>query len=77
MKKLLAVGLVLSIALSLGFSESDAASKAKRKRWVDFTAAQKTELMKLAREVCRKRYGAISKVYRLDYYREKVWCTEN
>ena len=41
-----------------------------------YTAAQKAKMMDEARAICRKRYGAASHVYQLDYYHWKVWCTE-
>lgn len=71
----LAVSLLL--ALSLGTSGPDAATKKKitHKR-SDFTAEQREKMMEEARKICKKRYGSSSRVYKIDYYKWIVICTE-
>lgn len=39
-----------------------------------YTAAERNKIMERAREICRKAYGAPSRVYRIDYATSKVWC---
>jgi hypothetical protein len=43
----------------------------------DFTAEQKAKMMDDARKLCKKRYGAASTVYKLDYYKWNVICNEH
>ena len=40
----------------------------------EYTPAQREKMMEQAREICRKNYGAPSRVYRIDYKMNKVWC---
>lgn len=40
-----------------------------------YTPAQREEFMEYARKLCRKKYGAPSTVYRIDYKKNMVWCT--
>ena len=42
----------------------------------DFTAEQRDKLMEKARQICVKRYGASSRVWKLDYKAWRVTCTE-
>ena len=42
----------------------------------DFTAAQREKLMERARDICKKRYGSTSRVYKIDYRKWMVFCTE-
>ena len=42
----------------------------------DFTAAQREKMMEEARKICKKKYGAPSRVHHIDYYRWRVYCTE-
>lgn len=42
----------------------------------DFTAKQREEMMEEARKICRKNYGAGSRVWKLDYKAWRVTCTE-
>jgi hypothetical protein len=42
----------------------------------DFSEAQRKKLMESARAVCKKKYGATSRVYQLDYKKWTVICTE-
>lgn len=42
----------------------------------DFTADQRERLMEEARKICIKRYGAGSRVWKLDYKAWRVTCTE-
>ncbi|MCX7348455.1 MAG: hypothetical protein NTZ54_02695 [Alphaproteobacteria bacterium] len=39
-----------------------------------YTPEQREKMMARAREICRKNYGAPSRVYRIDYKRNTVWC---
>lgn len=41
-----------------------------------FTAAQRAKILEIARQVCRKRYGAAATVYRLEYSPFRVTCLE-
>ncbi len=66
--------LAVAMVINCGISGAEAASKAKSKRWRDYNKEQRAEIMKRAREVCKKKYGAPSTVYKIDYYREKIWC---
>ena len=43
----------------------------------NLTPAQKTKLMNGAIAGCRKKYGAMSTVFRIDYYTGTIWCREN
>ena len=42
----------------------------------DFTAAQRAKMMEEARKICKKRFGAPSRVYKIDYVKWRVVCTE-
>jgi hypothetical protein len=42
----------------------------------DFTAEQRAKLMEEARKICKKRFGAPSRVYKIDYVQWRVVCTE-
>jgi hypothetical protein len=42
----------------------------------DFSADQREKMMVEARQICRKRYGASSRVYKIDYKAWRVICTE-
>ena len=42
----------------------------------DFTAEQRAKLMEEARKICKKRFGAPSRVYKIDYVKWRVVCTE-
>lgn len=42
----------------------------------DFTAAQREKMMEEARKICKKRFGAPSRVYKIDYVKWRVICTE-
>jgi hypothetical protein len=65
---------VLSLAVAAGDGMAGA-KKVARKR-TDFTAAQRMKLLEQARQVCVKRYGATSRVYKFDYRKWLVTCTE-
>jgi hypothetical protein len=43
----------------------------------DFTAEQRAKLMDEARRICKKKFGASSTVYKLDYYKWRVICNEH
>lgn len=49
-----------------------AASTKKKKS--SGTAADRAKLMEIARKGCRKKYGASSTVYRIDYARKRILC---
>ncbi len=78
------LGLVFLLAVSFAVSPvtydvelaTAAAKKKISKKSSDFTPAQRAKLMEEARKICKKRYGAGARVYRLDYYHWKVWCQE-
>lgn len=72
---LLSGGFLASPAV-LGPDAMAAAKKKISKKSSDFTPAQRAKLMQEARKICKKRYGAGARVYRLDYYHWKVWCQE-
>jgi hypothetical protein len=42
----------------------------------DFSESQREKLMESARAICKKRYGSTSRVYKLDYKKWTVICTE-
>ena len=54
---------------------TQAPAKGNHKGRDKYTAAQRDKMMERAREICRKNYGAPSKVYRIDYKKNMVWCT--
>ena len=41
---------------------------------LDFTPAERAQLMIEARKVCRKKFGAIIDKVVIDYYRERIVC---
>ena len=63
----------LATAAMTGADSAYAASSTKKKK-SSGTSADRAELMEIARQVCRKKYGAGSTVYRLDYTRKRVVC---
>ena len=69
--------LLLSVAIGMAGHDTVAAKEKVRHKRADFTAEQRAALLEKARELCKKRYGATSTVYRLDYYKWMVICTEN
>ncbi len=44
------------------------------KPYDDYTAAQREKIMEQARELCRRKYGAPSRLYRIDYAQNRIWC---
>ncbi len=79
MRKLNLCLLTLFIPLftgAAGYDTAAAKEKVRHKR-ADFTAEQRAALMEKARMLCKKRYGSTSTVYKLDYYKWMVICTEN
>jgi hypothetical protein len=66
------------VALSLALAAGDglAGTKKTTRKKTDFTAAQRVKLLEEARQVCVKRYGAGSRVYKFDYSKWRVTCTE-
>jgi hypothetical protein len=65
---------VLSLAVAAG--DGMAGTKKISRKRTDFTAAQRMKLLEQARQVCVKRYGATSRVYKFDYSKWRVTCTE-
>ena len=51
-----------------------AASKKKPVKRSDFTAAQREKITEYARALCKKKFGASARIYRIDYGKQKVWC---
>lgn len=81
------IRLAIIFALSAGFAVSavmgdietvTAATKKKiSKKRSDFTPEQRKKLMEEARKICKKNYGATSTVYRFEYHKWRVICTEH
>ena len=64
--------------LSLGpvyCDATEARGKITHKR-ADFTPGQRAKMMENARKLCRKRYGATATVYKVNYYKWRVICTD-
>ena len=55
-------------------SDSAHAATTKKKSKSDYTAEERAKIMDYARKLCRKKYGAGSTVYRLDYRMKRVTC---
>lgn len=51
-----------------------APAKGNHKGRNEYTAAQREKMMERAREICRTQFGAPSRVYRIDYKKNQVWC---
>ena len=49
-------------------------TKKKKKGRSDYTPEQREQIMKRAREICNKQFGASSRIYRIDYSKGQVWC---
>lgn len=70
----------LPVALAEGYCPSrpngkcPTPAKKTSKSRSDFTPDQRAKLLEEARQVCIKRYGASSTVYRFDYKKWKVIC---
>ena len=41
-----------------------------------FTAVQREKMAAKFRELCKKKYGAPSRLYKIDYYKRQYICTE-
>lgn len=39
-----------------------------------YTPAQREKFMEQARQICRKKFGAPSRVYTIDYKKNLIWC---
>ena len=84
---LLALALGFSLTVTPGFVPSAEATekktekkkpekkKAKKKGRNDYTAEERKKIMERARKVCRDSQGAPSRVYRIDYQKQVVYCT--
>jgi len=81
----LALALVISVSLAapVALQTSDtawAASTKKKKSTTrqrsDYTPEQREKMMEEARQICKKRFGAGARVYRIDYAKMMVWCLE-
>jgi hypothetical protein len=70
------IGVMLVLAVA-GLSEAEAAKAKKFKphKRADYTEEQRAKFMEQARKICKKKYGAPSRVAEIDYYHWKVWCT--
>lgn len=53
---------------------AQAPAKGNHKGRDEYTAAQREKMMERARELCRKDFGAPSRVYKIDYKKNQVWC---
>jgi hypothetical protein len=42
----------------------------------EFNAQKRAKLMDEARKICKRKYGAASTVYKLDYFKWRVICSE-
>jgi len=42
----------------------------------DFSAAERQKILSEARKICTRKYGATSTVYRIEYDKWRVVCTE-
>ena len=79
---IVAVGVPNQVAMAAGSCPSSKSGKCpvqKKKithKRSDFTAAQRAKMMEEAREICKKKYGAPSRVYKIDYVKWRVLCTE-
>jgi hypothetical protein len=77
-----AVGLPSQNALAAGGCPSSKSGKCpvqKKKithKRSDFSAEQRTKMMEEARKICKKKFGAPSRVYKIDYVKWRVVCTE-
>jgi hypothetical protein len=40
----------------------------------EYTAAEREKMMERARAICSKEFGKPSRVYRIDYKQNRVWC---
>lgn len=49
-------------------------AKGNHKGRDEYTPAQRAKYMDDARQLCRKTYGAPSRVYRIDYRKNLIWC---
>lgn len=54
--------------------KTQAPAKGNHKGRNEYTAEQRQKMMERAREICRKEHGAPSRVYRIDYKKNQVWC---
>jgi len=54
--------------------QAQAPAKGNHKGRDDYTAAQRDKYMEEARQLCRKKFGAPSRVYRIDYKKNLIWC---
>lgn len=75
----LSLALLLSIGLLAApvfdpVAPAMAASKKTTKKKSDLSSAQREQILEYARALCKKKYGATGKVYRIDYYKKTVWC---
>ena len=59
---------------AISHKATQAPPKGNHKGRDEYTAAQREKFMESARALCRKNYGAPSRVYRIDYKRNTVWC---
>jgi hypothetical protein len=68
---------VFAFVLAAASGDGLAAKKKISHKRTDFTAAERAKLLEEARKICIKRYGAGSRVYKLDYYKWNITCAES
>ncbi len=64
------------LVLALASGDVLAAKKKTTHKREDFSAAEREKLLDSARKLCVKRYGATSRIYKFDYHKWTVICTE-
>lgn len=72
MLRLTAFALMTCMVFAAGTAE--AATKKKTTKQSQFTKEQREKMTEQGRKMCRKQYGATSRLIRIDYSRMQVWC---
>ena len=54
--------------------EAQPPAKGNHKGRDEYTPAQREKYMAEARQLCRKKFGAPSRVYRIEYKKNLIWC---
>lgn len=49
-------------------------AKGNHKGRDEYSASEREKMMERAREICRTQFGAPSRVYKIDYKKNRVWC---
>ena len=77
MKKFAFVCLLLMFAVSpLSFAAQAKTVAKKHDSRSQFTVQQREKMAAKFRELCKKKYGAPSRLYKIDYYKRQYVCTE-